>query len=475
MQFNSWVFPLFFAIVYAVYLALGSRRYRVQNAWLLAASYVFYGYWDPRFLALLALSTGIDFVIGRKLEASNDEKRRKWLVTLSVVVNLGILASFKYFGFFIDSAAVFLNAIGFEAHMPTLRLVLPVGISFYTFQTLSYSIDVYRRRMPATNDLLGFGLFVSFFPQLVAGPIERASRLMPQIEAPRRVTAGKVQSGIWLLIWGYFKKTVIADQAALVANPMFAEGAWQELHGLEPFVAVLGFTIHIYCDFSGYTDIARGLAKLLGFEFLLNFRLPYLATGPSDFWARWHVSLSTWLRDYLYIPLGGNRGSRFKTYRNMFMVMALGGLWHGAAWPYVLWGSYHGVLLVLERVILDVSGKNANDRDYGLRGEWVRIVLFWIPMLIGMAIVRCDSVDQFWHMMTHQSFELTDTARAGLLTYAYFSWPLVLIQLAQHFSKDLLVPLRLPVIGRSLLLAAMILAMMVFGVREPVEFFYFQF
>ncbi|MFT5732851.1 MAG: D-alanyl-lipoteichoic acid acyltransferase DltB (MBOAT superfamily) [Planctomycetota bacterium] len=475
MQFNSWVFPLFFAIVYAVYLALGSRRFRVQNAWLLAASYVFYGYWDPRFLALLALSTGIDFYIGRRLASSEDEKVRKRLVTLSVVVNLGILASFKYFGFFIDSAAVFLNAIGFEANMTTLKLVLPVGISFYTFQTLSYSIDVYRRRMPATNDLLGFGLFVSFFPQLVAGPIERASRLMPQIEAPRKITADKVQSGLWLIVWGYFKKTVIADQAALISNPLFADGAWQNLHGLEPFVAVLGFTIHIYCDFSGYTDIARGLAKLLGFEFLLNFRLPYLATGPSDFWARWHVSLSTWLRDYLYIPLGGNRGSRFKTYRNMFLVMALGGLWHGAAWPYVLWGSYHGVLLVLERVILDVRSKVAHERDYGIVGEWVRIVLFWVPMLIGMAIVKCSSVEQFWHMMTHQSFELTETARAGLLTYAYFTWPLVVIQLAQHFSRDLLVPLRLPVVGRAMLFAAMILAMMVFGVRQPVEFFYFQF
>lgn len=475
MQFNSWVFPLFFALVYAVYLALGSRRFRIQNAWLLAASYLFYGYWDPRFLALLALSTVVDFYLGRRLGASDDEKVRKRLVTVSVLVNLGILASFKYFGFFIASAAVFLESIGFQAHMPTLKLVLPVGISFYTFQTLSYTIDVYRRRMPATQDLLGFGLFVSFFPQLVAGPIERASRLMPQIEAPRSITASKVQSGIWLLVWGYFKKTVVADQAALIANPLFADGTWETLTGLEPLVAVLGFTIHIYCDFSGYSDIARGLAKLLGFEFLLNFRLPYLATGPSDFWTRWHVSLSTWLRDYLYIPLGGNRGSRFKMYRNMFLVMALGGLWHGAAWPYILWGSYHGVLLVLERVILDVRGTKPHERDYGIVGEWTRIVLFWIPMLIGMAIVRCSSVEQFWHLLTHQSFELTDRAKEGFQAFAYFTWPLVAVQLAQHFSRDLLVPLRAPLLFRAAFFAFMILAMMLFGVREPVEFFYFQF
>jgi D-alanyl-lipoteichoic acid acyltransferase DltB (MBOAT superfamily) len=475
VQFNSWVFPLFFAIVYAVYLALGKRRFRLQNAWLLAASYLFYGVWDQRFMALLALSTVLDFFIGKKLAASETEKSRKRLVTLSVLANLGVLGFFKYFGFFVESTAAFLEKIGFEAHLPTLQIVLPVGISFYTFQTLSYTIDVYRRRMPATNDFIGFGLFVSFFPQLVAGPIERASRLLPQILAPREITGTKVQSGLWLLCWGYFKKSVIADHAAEVANRLFADGTWQELSGLEPLLAVLAFTIQIYCDFSGYSDIARGLAKLLGFEFLLNFKLPYFATGPSDFWARWHISLSTWLRDYLYIPLGGNRVSTAKTYRNMFLVMALGGLWHGAAWPYVLWGSYHGVLLVLERVILDARGKAPNERDYGFLGEWTRIVLFWVPMLIGMAIVRCVSVEQFWHLMTHQSFDLSKEAIDGFRTLLYFTWPLIVVQLAQHFSKDLLVPLRLPVIGRAALFTAMILAMMVFGVREPVEFFYFQF
>ncbi|MEO0660529.1 MAG: MBOAT family O-acyltransferase, partial [Planctomycetota bacterium] len=349
MQFNSWVFPLFFALVYAVYLGLGARRVRAQNAWLLAASYLFYGYWDPRFLGLLAVSTAVDFTIGRALaRATDDERRRKRLVTASVLVNLGILGFFKYFDFFITETATLLEAMGLSPSVTTLRILLPVGISFYTFQTLSYTLDVYRRRMEPTRDLLGFALFVSFFPQLVAGPIERASRLLPQIESPRSVTASKVQAGLWLLVWGYFKKTVIADQAQVIAGPLFAADA-STLSGLEPFTAVLAFTIHIYCDFSGYSDIARGLAKLMGFEFMLNFRLPYFATGPSDFWNRWHVSLSTWLRDYLYIPLGGNRGGHLSTYRNQFLVMALGGLWHGAAWPYVLWGSYHGVLLVIER------------------------------------------------------------------------------------------------------------------------------
>ena len=473
MQFNSTIFPLFFAAVYAVYLLLGSRRFRAQNAWLLAASYVFYGYWDPRFLALLALSTVVDYVIGRRLEASEDERVRKRLVTLSVLVNLGVLGFFKYFGFFVDSTAALLETMGLPANVMTLEILLPVGISFYTFQTLSYTIDVYRRAMPATRDLLGFALFVSFFPQLVAGPIERASRLLPQILAPRTVTATKVQAGLWLLVWGYFKKTVIADQAAMIANPLF-DGDWSTLTGLEPLTAVLAFTIHIYCDFSGYSDIARGLAKLMGFDFLLNFRLPYLATGPSDFWLRWHVSLSTWLRDYLYIPLGGNRGGTLLTYRNMFLVMALGGLWHGAAWPYVLWGSYHGVLLVLERLWLDARGLPTR-RSFSLPGEWARIVLFWIPMLLGMAIVRCSSLEQFWHLITHQSFELTPRAVEGLRHLALFTWPLVIVQLLQHANRDLMVPLRLPLTGRVVLLSALVLGMMVFGVRSPVEFFYFQF
>ncbi|MEZ6015537.1 MAG: MBOAT family O-acyltransferase [Planctomycetota bacterium] len=399
-------------------------------------------------------------------------RARKRLLGVSVVSNLGMLGFFKYCGFFLDSTASLIRQMGFEPHLPTLALVLPVGISFYTFQTLSYTIDVYRRRMPATRDLLSFSLFVAFFPQLVAGPIERAKQLLPQIEAPRRITAGAVEAGLWLLVWGYFKKTVIADQAALVANPIFA--GWQGAHGLEPLLGVLGFTVHIYCDFSGYSDIARGLAKLMGFEFMLNFRLPYLATGPADFWRRWHVSLSTWLRDYLYVPLGGNRGGRWKLYRNLFTTMALGGLWHGAAWPYVLWGSYHGVLLVGERMWRDWRG-GGSDEALTLVGEWTRIVLFWPLMLLGMAIVRCVSVTQFMTMFAAQSLELTPRAAKGFADLAFYTWPLVVMQLAQHVSRDLLVALRLPVVLRGLLVGALVLAMFVFGVREPVEFFYFQF
>ena len=389
MQFNSWIFPLFFAVVYAAYLGLGPRRFRAQNALLLAASYLFYGYWDARFLLLLGVSTVLDFLIGGRLDRTDDERVRKRLVTLSVVINLGILGFFKYFDFFIDSTAELLAALGFSVHLPTLQVLLPVGISFYTFQTLSYTIDVYRRRMSATRDFLGFALFVSFFPQLVAGPIERAARLLPQIEAPREVTASKVQAGLWLLVWGYFKKTVIADQAALVSNPLFG-GQWESLHGLEPFVAVLGFTIHIYCDFSGYSDIARGLAKLMGFEFLLNFRLPYLATGPSDFWLRWHVSLSTWLRDYLYIPLGGNRGSQRRTSFNLMTTMVLGGLWHGAAANFLLWGAYHGLLLMFSRG----ADRRAGEHAAPARSVFLERAICFHLVLGGWLLFRVQSMGQ---------------------------------------------------------------------------------
>jgi len=471
MQFNSWIFPIFFAVVYAGYLGLGMGRTRAQNAWLLVASWVFYGCWDWRFLGLLALSTLIDFVLARRIEASDDERTRKRLLLVSVGTNLGILGFFKYFDFFLESTVRLVERMGFQPDVTTLGIVLPVGISFYTFQTLSYTLDVHRRRMPATDDLMSFALFVGFFPQLVAGPIERARQLLPQIQNPRRITAGAVEAGVWLIVWGYFKKTVIADQAALVANPIFA--GWEGARGLEPLLGVLGFTIHIYCDFSGYSDIARGLAKLMGFEFMLNFRLPYLATGPADFWRRWHVSLSTWLRDYLYVPLGGNRGGPWRLYRNLFVTMALGGLWHGAAWPYVIWGSYHGALLVAERFVRDVRG--GREDSFGLVGEWTRIVLFWPLMLIGMGIVRCESVPQFLSLWSAQSLELTPRATQGFGTLLYFTWPLVVMQLAQHFSKDLLVALRLPVVLRGLLVGLLLLAMLVFGVREPVEFFYFQF
>ena len=296
---------------------------------LLVASYAFYGAWDWRFLGLIVLSTVVDYVVGMSLAATGDPRRRQFLVTASIVANLGILGLFKYAGFFAKSLVGLGASLGVEIPAFALDVVLPVGISFYTFQTLSYTIDIYRGTLKPTRRFLDFALFVAFFPQLVAGPIERASRLLPQVLQPRHVTWEKFGSGSWLILWGLFKKVVIADNLAFLVNAVYATDAsptgWQVVAG------TVAFAWQIYCDFSGYSDIARGLARLMGFELMVNFNLPYAARSPADFWRRWHISLSTWLRDYLYIPLGGNQGGALRTYRNLGLTMLLGGLWHGAA------------------------------------------------------------------------------------------------------------------------------------------------
>ena len=323
---------------------LTQRYFRLQNGILLIASYVFYGFWDWRFLALLFVSTVVDYNLALLIEKSESPGERKALLAASICVNLGILGFFKYFGFFAESFASLLNSFGFQSSTPFFNIVLPVGISFYTFQTMSYTIDVYRRKLPATRNFFDFALFVSFFPQLVAGPIERATKLLPQVLQPRKFSQSNFVEGFYLIILGLFKKVVIADNMAPIVNYIFSRDV-STLSGAEVLVGVYAFAFQIYGDFAGYTDIARGVAKWLGFDLMLNFRMPYFATSPSDFWQRWHISLSSWLRDYLYIPLGGNRQGTLLTYRNLMLTMVLGGLWHGAAWTFVAWGFFHGLIL----------------------------------------------------------------------------------------------------------------------------------
>ncbi len=346
MLFNSWAFAGFLAIVLPLYYLLPLRG---QNILLLFASYVFYGAWDWRFLGLLALSTLVDFSIGRAMDLSRTERRRRALVVFSVVVNLSILGFFKYWNFFIESAADLLTSAGMEAHLPTLRIILPVGISFYTFQTLGYTIDVYRRDTSACRNLLNYALYVSYFPQLVAGPIERVTRLLPQLERRRTVTPQMIHSGAQLILWGFVKKIAIADSVAVHANRIFDQPAGA--HGVELWLGLYCFALQIYADFSGYTDIARGVSRLFGVELMLNFRQPYLSRNITEFWRRWHISLSTWLRDYLYVPLGGNRRGAARQYVNLMLTMLIGGLWHGAAWSFVVWGGLHGLYLAVHRFV----------------------------------------------------------------------------------------------------------------------------
>lgn len=481
-------------MVYAGYLLLG-RNYRSQNRWLLLASYFFYGYWDWRFCSLLLISTLVDFYIGRAIYRATSLGRRRALLLTSLCTNLGILGFFKYFNFFADSAVELMRALGMHADAVTLNIVLPVGISFYTFQTLSYTIDIYRGKLRPIDDLQNFGLFVAFFPQLVAGPIERAATLLPQIEAPRTIRATQINIGLFLMVWGYFKKVVVADNLALIANEVFNHVG--EHHGMELVVGVVAFAGQIYCDFSAYSDIARGLAMLMGFELMVNFRLPYFAATPSDFWQRWHISLSTWLRDYLYIPLGGNRHGRFQTMRNLMITMLLGGLWHGASWNFVLWGAFHGVLLALYRPFrrspapphVPGDGEQRTLADGALTLLSIAVMFFFT--LVGWVLFRCSGyvapngevvytpMQQmrlfFTQVIDPTLWQLTSRALADGYAVAFFAAPLVAIELWMQYKRDLLAPMRWPLAARVLLYGFLLTWIVIFGVREPVEFIYFQF
>lgn len=346
MLFNTATYFAFFAAVLFAYRVLPHRQ---QNRMLLGASYVFYGWWDWRFLSLLAASTVLDWAVALVIERARERGTpavATRAVTLSIVANLAILGFFKYCNFFVDSAEHLLRGVGYDGPTWTLGVILPVGISFYTFQSMSYTIDVYRGQLPAAKSLVDFALYVAFFPQLVAGPIERATALLPQIARPRRPTWTDWEEGLLLFGLGLFRKVAIADPAGVIADGYFADPAAHS--SVQLTVGVLLYSLQIYNDFAGYSDMARGSARLLGFTLMRNFRHPYFATSVSDFWKRWHISLSAWLRDYLYIPLGGNRHGRLRTHLSLMATMLLGGLWHGASWTFVVWGALHGVYLVVQ-------------------------------------------------------------------------------------------------------------------------------
>jgi D-alanyl-lipoteichoic acid acyltransferase DltB (MBOAT superfamily) len=388
--FNSLVFLGFMAIVLLVYPRL---RHRWQNVFLLIASYVFYGYWDWRFTFLLFTSTVVDFWIGLKLQESNIQKRRKFLLLISIAVNLGILGFFKYFNFFIESSSSVLSSIGFQPHMPVLQVILPIGISFYTFKTMTYTIDIYRRQIVPEKGLVNYALFTSFFPQILAGPIERASNLLPRIAAPRKITREMVLTGLNLILLGYFKKVAIADTLAPIVGKIF--DAPEGMSSGQLWTGVYAYTFQIYGDFSGYTDIARGIACLLGFKSMENFNAPYLSRSITEFWQRWHISLSTWFRDYLYIPLGGNRRGNARTYTNLIITMFLCGLWHGAAWTFILWGLIHGLYLAGHRIII-----KGNKPDFswpqnfpGWTANIVKIFLTFHIVALAWILFRAPSLE----------------------------------------------------------------------------------
>ncbi len=344
MLFNSFEFIVFMPLVFFFYWFVVNKHLQLQNILVLVASYVFYGWWDWRFLSLIFLSTVVDYFVGRGMERTTVIRSRKLLLVISLAVNLGALAVFKYFNFFTESFISMFASLGVELQAVTLNVILPVGISFYTFQTLSYSIDVYRKKLKPSQHFIEFAAFVSFFPQLVAGPIERATNLLPQFSRARVFNYEKAVDGCRQILWGLFKKMVIADNCAYYVNKIFSDPS--DHSGSTLLVGAIFFAFQIYGDFSGYSDIAIGTARLLGFDLMRNFAFPYFSRDIAEFWRRWHISLSTWFRDYLYIPLGGNSGGKLRGIRNVCIVFTVSGFWHGASWNFIVWGLFNGLLFL---------------------------------------------------------------------------------------------------------------------------------
>ena len=341
MLFNSIDFAVFLPIVFILYWFLFKSNLKLQNLLIVVSSYVFYGWWDWRFLSLIVFSTAVDYTVGQYLRNEENQLRRKVLLWTSILVNLGFLCLFKYYNFFIDNFTAAFSFFGTEISASSLDIILPVGISFYTFQTLSYTIDVYKQKLEPTKDIIAFSAFVSFFPQLVAGPIERATNLLPQFYKERKFDYSRAVDGMRQILWGLFKKIVIADNCAQYANEIFNNSA--DYGGSTLILGALFFTFQIYGDFSGYSDIAIGTSRLFGFNLKQNFAFPYFSRDIAEFWRRWHISLSTWFRDYLYIPLGGSRGGAMMKVRNTFIIFIVSGFWHGANWTFIVWGALNAI------------------------------------------------------------------------------------------------------------------------------------
>ena len=341
MLFNSIDFAVFLPIVFLLYWFVVQKNLKLQNALIVAASYVFYGWWDWRFLSLIIFSTVVDYFVGQKLRTESQQSKRKVLLWTSIILNLGFLGFFKYYNFFLENFIHAFSLFGMQINANSLNIILPVGISFYTFQTLSYTIDVYRKKLEPTKDFMAFSAFVCFFPQLVAGPIERATNLLPQFYKKRIFEYHKAVDGMRQILWGLFKKIVIADNCAELANQIFNNSA--DMNGSTLVLGALFFTFQIYGDFSGYSDIAIGTSRLFGFDLKQNFATPYFSRDIAEFWRRWHISLSTWFRDYLYIPLGGSRGGIWIKVRNTFAIFLVSGFWHGANWTFIIWGALNAI------------------------------------------------------------------------------------------------------------------------------------
>lgn len=481
MLFNSIDFAIFLPVVFLLYWFVTHNNLKYQNLLILIASYVFYGWWDWRFLSLIVFSTIVDFSIGRQLKHENNPKKRKGLLWISIVVNLGFLGFFKYYNFFLDNFITAFSFLGADIKANTLNIILPVGISFYTFQTLSYTIDVYKRKLEPTTDFIAFSAFVSFFPQLVAGPIERATNLLPQFYTKRKFEYSKAFDGLRQILWGLFKKVVIADNCAEYANVIFNDSA--DFSGSTLLLGAVFFTFQIYGDFSGYSDIAIGTSRLFGFNLMKNFAFPYFSRDIAEFWRRWHISLSTWFRDYLYIPLGGSRGGTWMKVRNTFIIFIVSGFWHGANWTFIVWGALNAVYFLP----LLLTNNNRNHIDVVAKGRWLPSFKEFVQMLITFTLTvfawiffRAENIT---HALQYIGDIFTNSSSfLSLSVYSNYLTVMVLIVLFltvewcgrqdEYAIEKISVKLRPPL--RYALYYSLVIAILWFGGKEQ-QFIYFQF
>lgn len=487
MLFNSLDFALFLPVVWLVYQLL-RKSIKVQNVWLALASYVFYGWWDYRFLALIFMSTVVDYFVGQRMYTTHDKTTRKALLWISLGFNLGMLGFFKYYGFFVQNFIEVFSFFGQNLTPGTLDIVLPVGISFYTFQTLSYTLDIYNDKLKPTKDFVAFAAFVSFFPQLVAGPIERAKNLLPRFFDRPAFELETAKSGMRQILWGLFKKMVIADNCGIYADMIFNNS--EQYGGATLFLGAVFFAFQIYGDFAGYSDVAIGTAKLFGFRLTDNFRVPYFSRDIAEFWRRWHVSLSTWFRDYVYIPAGGSRTTRLKVIRNVFLVFVVSGFWHGADWSFILWGAYHATLF-LPLQLFNFNRRNLETAALGrllpTGREYISILFTFFLVTVGWVFFRAESAsasfrylgEMFVGFLDFNTFKQAGdflSNHTGALLPALIGIMLIMEWWSRGATHGLEVPARkLPVALRWVLYGGLIFFIGIMQVTEQTPFIYFQF
>jgi alginate O-acetyltransferase complex protein AlgI len=470
MLFNSFEFALFLPIVFLLYWFVFNKQVKWQNLFLLVVSYIFYGWWDWRFLLLIAFSTTLDFWVGVQLGKIEEARKRKIVFALSCLVNLGFLGFFKYFNFFIDNFILAFKSIGYDMPILPLKIILPVGISFYTFQSLSYTADIYLKKLKPTNDFILFAAFISFFPQLVAGPIERAINLLPQFHNKRQFNYEEAKQGMQQILWGLFKKIVIADSLSVYVDQIF--GNYQLLPGSTLMLGAIYFAVQIYCDFSGYSSIAIGTAHLFGFTLMNNFSYPYFSKSVAEFWRNWHISLSTWFRDYVYIPLGGSRGVISRVVLNTLIVFALSGFWHGANWTFIVWGLLNGIFII-PTILLAKSKKNEKS---SFVIDTLQIGLTFFLITLTWIFFRSQNISQalnYLNILFSRSL-FTYPVQHGMALALPLIFILFSIEWIRKKNISIMQPKKMPVFVRWSVYLVMVVTCLAFF-KQNQAFIYFQF